>query len=125
MRLMRSLRVKVSLSVATWWSASNSRVECWSTHTPSLSRATASISCLCPTIRNGRTSRLSPPGCDRWCERCLLALVLERAGQRIDHAVGQEIDRGFAADLIARAAFDQPRSEAALHRRDDVRAAGL
>jgi hypothetical protein len=53
------------------------------------------------------------------------ARALKRAGHRVDHAPGQKIDGAFAAKLIARAAFDQPRSEAALHGCDDRRAAGL
>src|SRR3977135_720372 len=55
----------------------------------------------------------------------LLALVFERADHRIDHAAGQKIERGFAVQLIARAALDQSRSETALHRRDYMRAASL
>ena len=54
-----------------------------------------------------------------------LAHLLQRASHRIDHTAGQEIHRGFAAELIARAAFDQPRSKTALDRRADVRSAGL
>src|SRR6267378_3724593 len=54
-----------------------------------------------------------------------LAHVLQRTDHRVDHAAGQKIDRGFAAELIARAAFDQARSETALYRCDDVGTAGL
>ena len=54
-----------------------------------------------------------------------LARALKRASHRVDYAPGQKIDGGFAAKLIARTAFDQPRSEAALHGCDDRRAAGL
>lgn len=60
----------------------------------------------------------------RSCDQTLAA-VFERASHRIDHAARKEIDRGFAAELIAGAAFNQARSEATLHRRHDMRAAGL
>ena len=43
--------------------------------------------------------------------------AVERAGHGADDAAGQEVDGGLAAELIAGAAFDQPRSEAALDRR--------
>ena len=51
--------------------------------------------------------------------------LLQRAGHGVNHAAGQKIDGGLAAELIAGAAFDQARSEAALHRRGDMRAAGF
>jgi len=39
--------------------------------------------------------------------RAALALAIERAGHGIDHAAGQEVDGGLAAELVARAALDQ------------------
>jgi hypothetical protein len=53
------------------------------------------------------------------------AVIFERTDHRIDHAARQEIDGGFAAELVACAALDQPRAEAAMHRRHHRRAAGL
>jgi hypothetical protein len=41
-------------------------------------------------------------------------LLLQRADDGVDHPTRQEVDGGFAAELVARAALDQPRAEAAL-----------
>ena len=51
--------------------------------------------------------------------------LFQRAEHGVDHAARQEIHRRFAAELVARAALDQPRTETALHRRDHGRPAGL
>ena len=51
--------------------------------------------------------------------------LLQRTQHGVDHAARQEIDGGLAAELVARAALDQPRAEAALHRRHHRRPAGL
>src|ERR1700748_2680100 len=54
-----------------------------------------------------------------------LTVPLQRADNGVDHPARQEVDGGLAAELVARAALDQPRTEAALHRRHHRRARAL
>src|SRR5882672_1014081 len=58
-------------------------------------------------------------------EASLSACLFQRADHRIDHATGQKIHRSLAAELVARATLDQPRSEPALHGSRDGRTAGF